>query len=347
MDESTTAGKEGDLEWCYEVVPEVSRTFALTVERLEEPMSARICLGYLLCRIADTIEDSSRIPPAEQASLLRTYRDALDPSAEPSVETFRRAVEPWVPAEPGADWKVVSQAPRVVTTFESLPSDAKSAIRPPILDMVGGMAMFVERYAHDGGLRIGTIHELEEYCWYVAGLVGTLVTNLLTQNASSDRTATLRRTAPSFALLLQMVNVAKDVTADFREEKNVYLPATWLIEAGVHPSELEDPDNAGAVAGVVRRLVDRADHYVDDAQRYLEAMPLVDGNTLSAWAMPFLLAVATSRELRRRPEDVVHDGNVKIDRTEVLALLHLFEEGDVDRDQLGDLRERIASEPLV
>jgi farnesyl-diphosphate farnesyltransferase len=346
MDESRTLGSNADLEWCYRIVPDVSRTFALTIEQLDEPMSARICLGYLLCRIADTIEDDGELSPDVQAQLLRTYRNALDPATETTIESFVEAVAPHLPADPDPDWEVVANAPRVVGTFESLPEETQAAIRPPILDMVDGMAMFVERYAEDGGLRIGTVQELEEYCWYVAGLVGTLVTNLLAREASSEQAKTLRRTATSFGLLLQLVNVAKDVTADFTEERNVYVPATWLDEAGVHPSDVNDPDNAGAVASVVRRLVDRADHYVDDAQAYLEAMPLTNGNTLSAWAMPFLLAIATTRELRNRPEDVVFEGNVKVDRAEVIALLQLFEHEDVDPEAIGDLRERVAEEPF-
>jgi farnesyl-diphosphate farnesyltransferase len=347
MDEYSAHGTNADLEWCYDVVPKVSRTFALTIDRLDEPMSARICLGYLLCRIADTIEDDGEMAPAVQARLLRQYRAALDPETETTITEFRESVSPHLPEDPDPDWEVVAEAPRIVTTFEALPEETQSAIRPPILDMVDGMAMFVERYAEEGGLRIGTVQELEEYCWYVAGLVGTLVTNLLAREASAEQAKTLRRTAASFGLLLQIVNVAKDVTADFTEERNVYVPATWLDEAGVHHSEVTDSDNAGAVASVVRRLVDRADHYVDDAQAYLEAMPLTNGNTLSAWAMPFLLAIATSRELRNRPEDVVHEGDVKVDRAEVLALLHLFEEEDVDREALGDLRDRIAEEPFA
>lgn len=347
MDESRLRRTDADMEWCYGIVPEVSRTFALTIDRLEEPMSARICLGYLLCRIADTIEDSNELSPATQADLLRTYRDALDPETDTTIETFRREVSPHVPDERDADWKVVADAPRVLATFDTLPEEARSAIRPPILEMVDGMAMFVDRYAVHGGLRIGTVRELEEYCWYVAGLVGRLVTNLLTQEASDDQATVLRRTAPSFGLLLQMVNVAKDVASDFEEERNVYLPATWLSDEGVHPSEVARQTNADGVGRVVSRLVDWADRYVDDARAYLEAMPLSGGNTLSAWAIPFLLAVATRRELRRRPEDVVRNGEVKVDREEVFALLQLFEAGDVERDGLDEVQERIATDPLV
>ncbi|MFC6757692.1 squalene/phytoene synthase family protein [Halomicroarcula sp. GCM10025894] len=51
-----------DIEWCYDAVHRVSRTFSLTISELDEPMARDICVGYLLCRVADTIEDAGHIP---------------------------------------------------------------------------------------------------------------------------------------------------------------------------------------------------------------------------------------------------------------------------------------------
>jgi farnesyl-diphosphate farnesyltransferase len=336
-----------ELAWCYDVVEDVSRTFAVTIELLEEPTARRICVGYLLCRVPDTVEDAAHIPPAEQAALLRTYRRALDPADPQGVEPFVEAVRPWLPPaeERSADWRLVARAERLVRTFESLDDRAQAVVRPPVLEMTGGMAEFVERYADDGGLRIETVDELETYCEYVAGTVGRLVTELVAPAVGDERTETLRDTARSFALLLQLVNVAKDVAVDMREENNVYVPMRWLRAEGLAPDDVDDPEQAGAVARVVERLLGHAGGYVDDAQRWLEATPETDGNTLGAWAIPFLLAVATMRELRDRPEDVVREGGVKVARAEVFALIELFR-GEVDRAELGALRDRVSSEPF-
>jgi farnesyl-diphosphate farnesyltransferase len=43
----------------------VSRTFALTIPDLPSPLRTVVGNAYLLCRIADTIEDEARLP-AEQ-----------------------------------------------------------------------------------------------------------------------------------------------------------------------------------------------------------------------------------------------------------------------------------------
>jgi farnesyl-diphosphate farnesyltransferase len=221
-------GDRADLEWCHEAVQGVSRTFALTVDVLDEPMASYICIGYLLCRVPDTVEDADHIPPAEQVSLLREYDRMLDPDDDTDAGAFRSAVGEWLPdAEDRTDdWEVVASTPRIARTFAALPDDVREAVTPPARELVQGMAMFVERYADEGGLRIQSREELEEYCYYAAGTVGNLVTNLLARgDLSGERRARLYDTAEQFGLLLQLVNVAKDVYDDYTEEDNIYLPA--------------------------------------------------------------------------------------------------------------------------
>ena len=336
---------EETVEWCYDTIGAVSRTFALTVAELEEPMAREVCVGYLVCRVADTVEDDRRIPPAEKAPLLRTYDRALDPDSDTGVTDFRRRVDPWVPADPGPDWDVVAEAPRVLAALDGLGPAARERIVPPVREMVGGMATFVDRYADEPGLRIRTAAELEEYCEYAAGTVGTLVTSLVAAEADAPTTERLRETARSFGLLLQLVNVAKDAGGDYTGEGNVYLPAAWLEEAGVTPTDLGDPAAAERVAPVIERAVAHAETYLDDAQAWLEAMPEDRGNRLSAWATPYLLAVGTLRELARRPADAVRESDVKVERGEVGAVLSAFEAGAAAAD-LGDLRARVRERPL-
>jgi farnesyl-diphosphate farnesyltransferase len=219
-----TQSPEPDLGWCHEAVQGVSRTFALTVDELAEPMSTHICLGYLLCRVADTIEDASHIPPEAQVSLLQAYDAALDPANDKTMTEFRVAVDEWLPpsAERSDDWSVVAQSPTIWATFTEQPKSLRTAAIPPVREMIDGMILFIERYGDTGGLRIDDRTELEQYCYYAAGTVGILITNLLTQSdIAQKRTRTLYDTAEEFGLLLQLVNVSKDVYDDYTEENNM------------------------------------------------------------------------------------------------------------------------------
>ncbi|ELZ35733.1 phytoene/squalene synthase family protein [Halorubrum distributum] len=339
------ASGEADLAWCHEAVQGVSRTFALTVDVLEEPMASQICVGYLLCRVADTVEDAGHIPPDAQSDVLRTYRRAIDPDDETDIGQFREAVDEWLPAERDDDWTVVAEAPTIAATFEELDPEAQAAIVPPVLEMVDGMAMFVDRHATEGGLRIDDREELEQYCYYAAGTVGNLITNLLTrEDIGEERAERLRETAEEFGLLLQLVNVSKDVYDDYTEENNVYLPAEWLEAEGVDQERVVHPENRESSARVVDRTADYARSFLDDAQAYLETMPLSNGNTMEAWTVPYLLAVGTLRELGSRPEDALTETGVKVSRQEVFAVMSAA--SDVGRDSLAELRQTIARTPF-
>ncbi|WP_254271769.1 phytoene/squalene synthase family protein [Haloarcula marina] len=340
----TGRSSQEDIEWCYDAVHRVSRTFSLTIAELDEPMARDICVGYLLCRVADTVEDAGHIPPAAQADLLRLYSRVLDPATDASVRAFDEAAAEWLPETRSADWEVVANAARAVGVFRSLETQSLDAIRGPVRELVDGMAMFVDRYADEGGLRIRTLDELEEYCWYAAGTVGTLVTGLVAPDATDAQREQMEDNARAFALLLQLVNVAKDAATDIEEENNVYLPLELLEEQGLDHDDVGDTNRVDALVPVIERVTDRAESYLDGAQRWLDAMPETRGNTLSAWAIPFLLAVGTIRELRARPADVIEEGNVKITREEVHAVCQQFV-GE-DDPAVADLRAKIRERPL-
>ena len=343
---SSDALPDPDIEWCYDAIQGVSRTFALTVDTLEEPMSSHICVGYLLCRVADTIEDASRIPPKRQAHLLRSYEAAIAPTTDYSILQFRETVADWVPPEGERtdDWEVVAQVPRIWATFDNQPGSIQKAIISPVREMVGGMAMFVDRHADTDGLRISDRPELEQYSYYVAGTVGKLITNLLTRKGlPQDRVQTLYDTAVDFGLLLQLVNISKDVYDDYREENNVYLPAEWLENVGVGQDAILKPSNRDSAAHVVERTTTHAATFLDEAQTFLEAMPLTHGNTIAAWTVPYLLSVATIRELKSRPKDALTESGVKVSRKEVLAVLDTAK--DVSRDSVAALRDTISQRP--
>lgn len=342
-----TAPVQPDYEWCHQSLQEVSRTFSLTVDLLEKPMSDQICLGYLLCRIADTIEDANHIPPAEQTTLLETYGAALDPATSTDIDAFVTSASPWIPdpENRSADWTVVAEAPTIFATYHDLPADVRAAITPPVQEMIDGMAGFVDRHADYGGLRITDRNELERYCYYVAGTVGKLITNLLARTGvSPDVEETMRSNSEDFGLLLQLTNVSKDVYDDYVEENNVYLPAEWLEDEGINQDVLLDPEYRDRSARVVSRTTSFARWFLDDAQAYLEAMPTRGGNTLAAWLVPYLLSVGTLRELDRRPADALTDRPVKVSREEVFAILAAAR--NAHRDRIEALRGQIERAPF-
>ena len=70
-----------------EILPAVSRTFALSIRLLPGALGRAVRTAYLLCRIADTIEDEPRLPASEKAilfdELLRCFDDPVAADAFP------------------------------------------------------------------------------------------------------------------------------------------------------------------------------------------------------------------------------------------------------------------------
>ena len=62
-----------DSEFCNDMLPRVSRTFAICIRLLPPDLEHSVLIAYLLCRVADTIEDSTQLPQ------ILTKRDGSSP----------------------------------------------------------------------------------------------------------------------------------------------------------------------------------------------------------------------------------------------------------------------------
>src|SRR3954469_24800110 len=75
------AGRRAQAErFGREILPAVSRTFALSIRLLPGELGRAVLAAYLLCRIADTLEDEPALPASDKAALLdellRCFDDA-------------------------------------------------------------------------------------------------------------------------------------------------------------------------------------------------------------------------------------------------------------------------------
>jgi farnesyl-diphosphate farnesyltransferase len=130
---------------------------------------------------------------------------------------------------------------------------------------------------------------------------------------------------------------------DYTRENNVYLPAEWLADEGIDQESILCTDNREPAAKVVEPTASHAGAFLDDAQAYIEAMPLTHGNTIAAWSIQYLLSVGTIRELKSRPEDALTESGGKISRREVFAVVEAA--STAGRDAIAELRETIARKP--
>lgn len=140
------------------------------------------------------------------------------------------------------------------------------------LDLIDGFAMDVDHRVYR------TIDDVMAYCWHVAGVVGVMMARVM---GASDPEV-LRR-AQDLGLAFQLTNIARDVVED-AENDRVYLPADWLVEAGLEPTAeaVADPANRAKVHAVTTRLLMLAEPYYDSARDGLRGLPFRSSMAIAA-----------------------------------------------------------------
>lgn len=162
------------------------------------------------------------------------------------------------------------------------------------------------------GRRYETLADLHGYAARVAGSVGVMMAVLM---GVRDRDALAR--ACDLGAAMQLTNIARDVGEDARAGR-LYLPLTWLHEAGLDPDAfLADPRFTPAVGGLVARLLAEADRLYAAGDRGIGALPLACRAGISAAR---LLYAAIGDAVARRGHDSVTARAVVPRRTK-LALL--------------------------
>ena len=306
------------INYCREVLPAVSRTFALGIELLRDPLRDQVGVSYLICRILDTIEDTTSLPARNREDLLsRAAGELLGgedwlPCAQ-AIEDFFSS-----PSLSAPDQELCRQAPLILETFHSFPEEVKEAARFPITEMAEGMALTVHREEKGNGLRLRTFEELERYCYYVAGTVGRLLTFLFILHRKSLRGAIggiLHAHAVEFGLGLQLTNIIKGVTGDFQRGA-VYLPADlFRAEDLLLDDLLANPDDPRGLT-IGRKLAKIALSWLDQGAIYTLAFPPEDDDIRLFCALPLFFALRTLKAALV-PGIIFSNQPLKITRAEV------------------------------
>jgi farnesyl-diphosphate farnesyltransferase len=331
------------LRFSHDVLPAVSRTFALSIRALPGALGRAVNCAYLLCRIADTIEDAPTHPAGEKAELFDRFLDCLDdPAAADAFPDRVRAL-----TGDAAHLELIHHADLVFVAFRDLAPATRQHVRKWVTEMAMGMRKFVLLYPH--GIRIQSLEEYREYCYYVAGTVGYLLTDLWHEHAPSigaRQYEVLRQRSRAFAEALQTVNILKDVARDAEHENSIYIPEQLLVaHGGSHATILAD-EHADHTRAAMASLVDLAWEDLDHARAYLLLIPRRAAAIRLFCVLPLVFAYATLRELTRTSDALARREVVKISRNEVKTLTALSVVGVMSNGVLGWLATRAGRKPV-
>lgn len=265
-----------DRSFCNAMLPRVSRTFALCIRLLPGPLERTTLVAYLVCRVADTLEDSERLSPEEKRRLLALWSRCLEEESTGDPAAIIEAFAPPISDEE----KLVREADRVLREFRRLPADRRAAIRPWVQEMCAGMAEFAGAPGSGSARRaqlesLATMADLDRYCYYVAGTVGHLLTELFRlydRKATGERYPKLKALATSFGRGLQLTNIIKDVSDDRRRGLS-FVPRQLCELCGIRPEELQEGHHRESARRIMRALIRKAKLHLNDALAYTTTLP--------------------------------------------------------------------------
>jgi farnesyl-diphosphate farnesyltransferase len=299
-----------NYSWKYaeETLGKVSRTFALNIRVLKKNLRRPVLLAYLYMRMADTIEDDAELAAPEKKILLKKFSQALRLGGK-SVDEFLQALpQSWKNSEK-EDRALCCNASVVLPLLSEYPEPVANAVKDSVEEMCGGMAEFTE-------LSIESEADLDRYCYFVAGLVGNMLTELFSISGkfSEKRQKELRKLSVSFGLALQLVNIIKDIQEDSLRHA-CFVPMEFCRRHGI--SSVQDffspetpQQSKNAVTG---ELIKKAKKHLRDAKDYIKILPRLEHRMRLFCLWPSLMAADNLR--------VIENGGKKITRETVKKII--------------------------
>lgn len=295
------------------ILPYVSRTFALTIPQLPQGLRTAVTCAYLLCRIADTIEDEPALSPPETLAFLQRFSAVLAGEGDPQLlarEIEQRLTDRTLATERD----LVANMGRVIAVMASLNELQRAAIQRCVELMCYGMPRFQFSASLKGLARSS---DLDDYCYYVAGVVGEMLTELFcdySPDIARHRPA-LSAVAASFAQGLQMTNILKDVWED-RSRGACWLPQDVFTRHGVDLAEVSSEPFDPRFGAGYRELVGVAHAHLRNALEYTLLIPSKETGIrrFCLWAIG--LAVLTLSKIEHNPRFTA-GAQVKVKRSAV------------------------------
>jgi len=209
-----------------------SKSFRFASRLFDRPTRERAWLLYAWCRACDDLVDGQTLghgatrlqDPSERVSLARSLTDRALAGEQVGVPAF--------------------DALRVVVAECGVP-------RRFIDDHLEGFALDAQ------GWRPVDQEDLLRYCYHVAGAVGCMMAVVM--GVRPDEEEVLGQAA-DLGIAFQLANIARDIVEDDGVGRT-YLPARWLAEEGIAPSDLALPENRPALARLAQRLAELAEPY--------------------------------------------------------------------------------------
>ncbi|XP_041361513.1 squalene synthase-like isoform X2 [Gigantopelta aegis] len=286
------------LGTCYAYLKKTSRSFAAVIQALDGDIRNAVCIFYLVLRALDTVEDDMTIPNDVKIPMLESFHKNLkDPNWR-----FLDSKE--------KDKIVLEDFPTISYEFRQLDECYQTVISDICMKMGKGMTVFLDR-------DIETVEEWNQYCHYVAGLVGIGLSQLFAASELEDEVVGKDTDlANRMGLFLQKTNIIRDYLEDVRDGREFWPKEIWSKHAK-KLSDLADEDKRKNALLCLNELITNALELVPDCIKYMSR--LHNQSVFNFCAIPQVMAIATLERCYNNPS--VFTGVVKIRKGEAVKMM--------------------------
>ena len=252
------------------ILQHVSRTFALTIPQLPPALCRLVTNAYLLCRIADTIEDEQALDARQKRHFAAQFIDVV--AGRSPAEAFAATLHPLLSSSTlEAEHDLIRNSAMVIRVTHSFAPAQRAVLERCVTIMGEGMAWFQNNQSLGG---LPDLSHLNAYCYYVAGVVGEMLTELFCDysEAIARNRSQLLALAVSFGQALQMTNILKDIWED-RSRGACWLPQDVFTDCGFDLKSLSQDHHDGAFARGLYQLIGIAHSHLRNALAYTLLLP--------------------------------------------------------------------------
>jgi len=310
-----SAMTEADWAFCEQALVDVSRTFSKPITLLPQPLRVALTCSYLLCRVVDTVEDHEQLGNLERDALFTAYIAVLD--GEQSPESFSAHFADFSDDDP--EIRLAQSLPRVMNVFMSQDAATREASITWLSEMANGMRLYCRRDRPGALTAIHTVADLERYCYFVAGTVGHLITDLFSTWMGTSGSALepeLRVRCESFGIGLQLVNILKDVTDDFSRSR-CYVPRQLCQIEGFAREDLLAAEHRQQAHRALLPMFERAGEHLGKAFEYVLLIPAQQVQLRLFCLLPLWMALETLAVALGNDSVLIAERPVKISREQV------------------------------
>lgn len=304
--ERDESNESPELKECFRFLKMTSRSFAAVIQELHPELLVPVTLFYLVLRGLDTIEDDMTIDIAEKEPLLREFHTHL----EDESWTFDRNG----PNE--KDRELLVKFDQVEKEFKKVKAPYRVIIADICKRMGNGMADYAKNQdASANGIK--TVKEYEQYCHYVAGLVGEGLTRLFVE-AKLANPALLQRPElmESMGQFLQQTNIIRDIRED-HDDKRYFWPREIWSKHVDHFPDLFLPENKEKALSCQSEMILLALKRADDCLFYMAGVK--EQSVFNFVAIPQTMAIATLELCFQNP--AMFARNIKITKGHACQLM--------------------------